>query len=376
MEGLSATLPHTPVSSTAPAGPKPEPPAAGAELAAVVRPGRRRPRRRRSSHRRLRRHPSRSRRRRRRPVRGSRRSRCRPRAPGGLGAAQARRAPWPSTPWRPASVATIGAVLAAAEVAAAPAAAGHHHPVGQAGAALADVARPAAAVAGRLVLGAGATIAAAVEATGLALGRAADHDREHLARGDRDGGSGPATEARHDRAAGVTALGAGGHDRDLAHVGGDGPRLGRPGELEGLGGRAGPATGARARPRTATEGGGGGDGEGAGAHGAHTSTGARNPWGPAPGDVPRWRETDPKEQPVATPQPERRVSQRIAAIAESATLAVDAKAKALKAAGEPVIGFGAGEPDFPTPAHIVEAAVAACRDPRTTSTARPGGCRS
>ncbi len=60
---------------------------------------------------------------------------------------------------------------------------------------------------------------------------------------------------------------------------------------------------------------------------------------------------------------EPRVSRRIAAIAESATLAVDAKAKALKAAGEPVIGFGAGEPDFPTPAHIVEAAIVACRDP-------------
>ena len=59
-----------------------------------------------------------------------------------------------------------------------------------------------------------------------------------------------------------------------------------------------------------------------------------------------------------------RISQRIAAIAESATLAVDAKAKALKAKGEPVIGFGAGEPDFPTPAHIVEAAVEACRDPK------------
>ncbi len=57
-----------------------------------------------------------------------------------------------------------------------------------------------------------------------------------------------------------------------------------------------------------------------------------------------------------------RVSRRIAAITESATLAVDAKAKALKAAGEPVVGFGAGEPDFPTPAHIVDAAVAACRD--------------
>src|SRR5437879_2632074 len=59
-----------------------------------------------------------------------------------------------------------------------------------------------------------------------------------------------------------------------------------------------------------------------------------------------------------------RVSDRIAAIAESATLAVDAKAKALKAAGRPVIGFGAGEPDFPTPDYIVEAAVAARRDPR------------
>ena len=54
-----------------------------------------------------------------------------------------------------------------------------------------------------------------------------------------------------------------------------------------------------------------------------------------------------------------RVSARIAAIAESATLAVDGKAKALKAAGRPVIGFGAGEPDFPTPAYIVEAAAAA-----------------
>ncbi|HEV3226075.1 MAG TPA: pyridoxal phosphate-dependent aminotransferase [Acidimicrobiales bacterium] len=58
------------------------------------------------------------------------------------------------------------------------------------------------------------------------------------------------------------------------------------------------------------------------------------------------------------------ISKRVAAIAESATLAVDAKAKALKAAGEPVIGFGAGEPDFPTPAHIVEAAAEACRDPK------------
>ncbi len=61
--------------------------------------------------------------------------------------------------------------------------------------------------------------------------------------------------------------------------------------------------------------------------------------------------------------PAPRISTRIAAIAESATLAVDAKAKALKAAGRPVIGFGAGEPDFPTPDYIVEAAVAACRVP-------------
>jgi aspartate/methionine/tyrosine aminotransferase len=59
-----------------------------------------------------------------------------------------------------------------------------------------------------------------------------------------------------------------------------------------------------------------------------------------------------------------RISQRIAAIAESATLAIDARAKALRAQGRDVIGFGAGEPDFPTPAHIVEAAAAACRDPR------------
>ena len=61
---------------------------------------------------------------------------------------------------------------------------------------------------------------------------------------------------------------------------------------------------------------------------------------------------------------ESRISARVAAIAESATLAVTAKAKALKAAGEPVIGFGAGEPDFATPSHIVDAAVAACTDPK------------
>src|SRR4051812_49525365 len=58
-----------------------------------------------------------------------------------------------------------------------------------------------------------------------------------------------------------------------------------------------------------------------------------------------------------------RISSRIGSISESATLAVDAKAKALKAAGRDVIGFGAGEPDFPTPEPIVAAAIAACSDP-------------
>ncbi|MDL4776329.1 MULTISPECIES: pyridoxal phosphate-dependent aminotransferase [Thermomonosporaceae] len=68
-----------------------------------------------------------------------------------------------------------------------------------------------------------------------------------------------------------------------------------------------------------------------------------------------------------------RISKRIAAISESATLAVDAKAKALKAAGRPVIGFGAGEPDFPTPGYIVEAAVTACRVPRFHKYTPAGG---
>ena len=68
-----------------------------------------------------------------------------------------------------------------------------------------------------------------------------------------------------------------------------------------------------------------------------------------------------------------RVSARIAAITESATLAVDAKAKAKKAAGEDVVGFGAGEPDFPTPAHIVAAAAAACADPRNHHYTPAGG---
>jgi aspartate aminotransferase len=71
--------------------------------------------------------------------------------------------------------------------------------------------------------------------------------------------------------------------------------------------------------------------------------------------------------------PEHRISRRVAAIAESATLAVDAKAKALKADGHPVIGFGAGEPDFPTPQAIVDAAVAAARDPQNHRYTPAGG---
>ncbi|MGW0065257.1 pyridoxal phosphate-dependent aminotransferase [Streptosporangium sandarakinum] len=68
-----------------------------------------------------------------------------------------------------------------------------------------------------------------------------------------------------------------------------------------------------------------------------------------------------------------RISARISAISESATLAVDAKAKAMKAAGRPVIGFGAGEPDFPTPGYIVDAAVEACRSPRFHKYTPAGG---
>jgi len=71
--------------------------------------------------------------------------------------------------------------------------------------------------------------------------------------------------------------------------------------------------------------------------------------------------------------PVRRVSARIGGITESATLAVDAKAKAKKAAGEDVIGFGAGEPDFPTPDAIVAAAVAACKDPANHRYTPAGG---
>jgi aspartate aminotransferase len=76
--------------------------------------------------------------------------------------------------------------------------------------------------------------------------------------------------------------------------------------------------------------------------------------------------------PTLTPR-ERRISARIGAIAESATLKVDAKAKALKAEGRPVIGFGAGEPDFPTPAYVVDAAVEACRDPKNHRYTPAGG---
>src|SRR5215203_5851464 len=84
---------------------------------------------------------------------------------------------------------------------------------------------------------------------------------------------------------------------------------------------------------------------------------------------PRPTTRNARRRPVQVP----RISRRVAAIAESATLAIDAKAKALKAAGEDVIGFGAGEPDFPTPEHIVEAAVAACRDPKNHKYTPAGG---
>ncbi len=68
-----------------------------------------------------------------------------------------------------------------------------------------------------------------------------------------------------------------------------------------------------------------------------------------------------------------RVSSAVGQIAESATLAVDSKAKALKAQGENVIGFGAGEPDFATPPHIVEAAVQACGDTKHHRYSPAGG---
>ncbi|WP_185994571.1 pyridoxal phosphate-dependent aminotransferase [Nocardioides campestrisoli] len=81
----------------------------------------------------------------------------------------------------------------------------------------------------------------------------------------------------------------------------------------------------------------------------------------------------PTSSPSTGSPRDRRVSARIGAIAESATLKVDAKAKALKAEGRPVIGFGAGEPDFPTPDYVVEAAVEACRDPKNHRYTPAGG---
>jgi len=79
-----------------------------------------------------------------------------------------------------------------------------------------------------------------------------------------------------------------------------------------------------------------------------------------------------QDQPPAQQQ-RPRVSRRIGGIAESATLAVDAKAKAKKAAGEDVVGFGAGEPDFPTPPAIVAVAEAACADPKNHRYTPAGG---
>ena len=77
--------------------------------------------------------------------------------------------------------------------------------------------------------------------------------------------------------------------------------------------------------------------------------------------------------PASPPAPRSRVSARVGGIAESATLAVDAKAKAKKAAGEDVVGFGAGEPDFPTPKEIVAAAEAACAVPANHRYTPAGG---
>ncbi len=67
-------------------------------------------------------------------------------------------------------------------------------------------------------------------------------------------------------------------------------------------------------------------------------------------------------RPAATPP--LGISHRVGAVAESATLAMDRRARELSAAGENIISFAAGEPDFPTPPEVVEAAIEACRDPR------------
>jgi hypothetical protein len=94
-----------------------------------------------------------------------------------------------------------------------------------------------------------------------------------------------------------------------------------------------------------------------------TGVTANTPASASPPDHPAAPADRPSDRTTGGTAPRPRVSARLAAIAESATLAVDAKAKALKAAGRPVIGFGAGEPDFPTPDYIVEAAVKAAHDP-------------
>src|SRR5690242_9488948 len=95
-----------------------------------------------------------------------------------------------------------------------------------------------------------------------------------------------------------------------------------------------------------------------------TASLTRGPWGVrGAGKAPRAGGMGGVPPASIVPMPTR-VSARVSAISESATLAVDAKAKALKAAGRPVIGFGAGEPDFPTPGYIVEAAQRACAEPR------------
>ena len=67
------------------------------------------------------------------------------------------------------------------------------------------------------------------------------------------------------------------------------------------------------------------------------------------------------------------IAKRVAGIEPSATLAISAEARRLRAAGEPVISFGAGEPDFPTPGYIVDAATEAAKDPAMHHyTATPG----
>ena len=85
--------------------------------------------------------------------------------------------------------------------------------------------------------------------------------------------------------------------------------------------------------------------------------------------------TDDSSTPATSSQTSQRdrISKRVGSIQPSATLAVDATAKALKAAGRPVIGFGAGEPDFPTPQHIVDAAIEAAQDPSTHRYSATGG---